>query len=81
MTGLRGKPGFYSVCAACGKRSFLTKKLAKRQAREIDPSLRVYRCEGNDEVWHMGHLPRAVIKGKIDRRTFYEPIEEEDQDV
>lgn len=81
MTGLRGKPGFHGICPLCGKRSFLTKKLAKRQAHEIDPTMRVYRCEDNPEVWHMGHLPRAVIQGTIDRRTFYSSPEEEDHDV
>lgn len=71
VTGLKGKPGFHSTCAACGKRSFATRKLAKDMARQVDRTMRVYQCDGSG-AWHMGHLPDAVIQGDIDRRTIYQ---------
>jgi len=79
MTGLRGKPGFHSQCPTCGKRSFVSRALAKRMAKDIDPTLRVYRCKLDPgQPWHMGHLAPDVINGTIDRRTAYGAREEED---
>lgn len=80
MTGLRGKPGHYGLCSTCGKRSFMTKALAKQMAKQLDPTMRVYRCVDAAKPWHMGHLPPAVIDGIIDRRTFYDTWEDGESD-
>jgi len=79
MTGLRGNPGYSSVCSVCGKQSFTSKALAKRMAKRVDATMRVYFCESS-KGWHMGHLPRAVLRGITDRRTFYGTYKDEDED-
>lgn len=52
----------------CGKIRYLTKGAAKRQARRMKGRigrLNAYRCPAG--FWHLGHLPKAVIRGEISR--------------
>ena len=54
------------TCATCGKRSYITKDDAKAARRQVKNQGRmaVYRC-GN--AWHLGHLPRGVVRGDYSR--------------
>lgn len=55
-------------CPTCGKIRYTSRKRAKAVARTIFPTaqhLSEYRC-GN--YWHIGNLPRSVIRG-ADRAT------------
>lgn len=53
-------------CPDCGKRSFTTRKAAKKAARRIGDGdhMSAYRCGG---YWHIGHLPTAIIRGHLTR--------------
>jgi len=56
------------TCPTCGKRCYLTKRTAVRASRQITTRtgrLHPYRC---GDYWHLGHLPRNVVKGAITRR-------------
>lgn len=58
----------YGVCADCGKRSFESRADAREVAQRLSRAdLRPYRCHGNGQAWHLGHLPRPVIAGEISR--------------
>lgn len=55
-------------CPICGKIRYTSRKRAKEVARTIFPTARhlsEYKCAG---YWHIGNLPRAVIRG-ADRAT------------
>jgi hypothetical protein len=59
------------TCATCGKRCYPSKARAKKVARSLrgDRSgqhLSVYRC-GDSAYWHLGHLPRDVVRGVMGR--------------
>jgi hypothetical protein len=49
-------------CLTCGKRCYLDRKSAKRQAKARHPGehLSEYRC---GDYWHIGHTPPALIYG------------------
>lgn len=52
-------------CPRCGKRSWPTKRDAKRiRARRPGRRLNVYRC---GDSWHLGHLPDVVRHGDAGR--------------
>lgn len=56
-------------CERCGKATFADRKTARRSARNgrtTAERLREYRCPHNVAHWHIGHLPRDVVR---DRRT------------
>lgn len=53
----------------CGKRGYLTRKLAAR-ARRGHPhktNLGIYRCPTHNDTWHLGHRPPALTRGDISR--------------
>lgn len=55
-----------SVCPACGKRRYPTRKEARKWAKRLHPGKHMspYRC---GEFWHLGHLPADITKLGIDR--------------
>lgn len=57
-----------------GKRGYLDKAGAKRVARKLPPNgasrPRAYRCK-DCAHWHVGHIPTAVVAGRLDRREVY----------
>lgn len=57
---------YVGLCPDCGKHCYLTKRDAKaiRKRMAHDAHLSVYRC---GPYWHLGNLPKPVIKGTIDR--------------
>lgn len=58
---------WYGTCPTCGKRSFPTRKAARKAIRSIGDGdhMSAYRC---DTSWHIGHLPTAVINGTTTRQ-------------
>lgn len=52
-----------ATCPVCGKRSFKSRRDARRAARAIHPGevLRAYKC---GEHWHVGHTPDWVRRGE-----------------
>lgn len=67
---------FGTGCAS-GKRGFTTRRAAKATAQSVRAGngehLRPYRCtDPACGLWHVGHLPRAVIKGAISGAAYYD---------
>lgn len=63
----------YTECAACGKRAYPSRKVAKR-AKADHPDARrlhVYHCRPGAPDWHVGYLPRAVLRGDLTRHEYY----------
>lgn len=60
-----------SYCDFHQKLSYSTKARAKKSARLHTEHLNVFRCTENEQLWHLGHLAPEVIKGHIDRGTYY----------
>jgi hypothetical protein len=60
-------PGHIGTCQVCGKRCFTSRKAARKAIRTIGDGdhMTAYRCGAS--YWHIGHLPKAVIKGKTSR--------------
>ncbi len=61
--------GAWITCEVCEKRSFASKRDAKKAAATIDRRCRPYPCPVSDNLWHFGHLPTAVRMGDFDRHT------------
>lgn len=56
-------------CESCGKKLF-TKRNATLLKKELnDPGLRKYHC--SDGLYHLGHLPKDVKKGRRTAREIY----------
>lgn len=51
---MRPLQGAITTCSTCGKRSFLSRRDARRASRALYPeeALRAYACGG---YWHIGH--------------------------
>lgn len=65
------KYGAVTWCASCGKLSYATRKLARSVWRNRKAKgVRCYRCPWST-YFHLGHLPRAVIKGSVTRNQVY----------
>ena len=60
-----------SWCDVCGKRSYLTRPMAKTIARRMNTHYTVYPCPDSTEMWHVGRLARDIIEGKITRDEYY----------
>lgn len=58
------------VCST-GKRSHTSRNSAKEHSRQLHGEhLREYRCD-ECSMWHVGHLPRAVMEGLMTARSHY----------
>lgn len=75
FTGSQGSVPVYRqwiACATpgCDKKSFATRKVARKVARMNHPEdvQPVYRC---GDRWHYGHLPERVRSGKVSRGKVY----------
>lgn len=64
-----GAPLYLCTCEVHGKLSFVSRKRARLHARRVHPGrgLSAYQCDAVAGHWHLGHLPRVVVKGRIDR--------------
>ena len=63
----------WTTCPDCGKRTYITRRDAKRACRNYLPGDHVNAypsCDGNG--WHAGHLPARVLSGHVDRSTYYQ---------
>lgn len=60
----------YVTCTEHGKRGYVSKKDAERAARMYHPGehLDVYRCSNGTGLWHIGHLPKVVVRRGVDRK-------------
>ena len=61
----------YSWCAQHQKKGYISKREAKRAARMYHPGehLNVYQCTTDVGMWHIGHLPSAVVKRGVPREV------------
>lgn len=62
----------WSTCDACGKRSYESRKDARRVARRLSPGkgrVHAYRCRTTG-LWHVGHVPTPVKTGRVSRRDY-----------
>lgn len=58
---------YVEVACPTGKRSFLNRRTAKKWMRQHEMhECRPYRCD-ECELWHVGHLPKPVIAGEMER--------------
>jgi hypothetical protein len=67
----------HGFCDACGKRSYLTRKLARRGLRKYHQSdkgssasgksghKRPYQCPAGTGMWHIGQVPDIVVRRGI----------------
>jgi hypothetical protein len=61
-------PVWLGICATTGKRSYSTRKAARRserQQRAAKGHMSTYQCECG--WWHLGHLPAEVVAGHVTR--------------
>jgi hypothetical protein len=63
-----------AYCQVHGKALYATRRAAKRTIRQLNDShLREYRCDQSAErLWHVGHMPDAVKKGRTTVREIYQ---------
>ena len=55
-------------CAECGKVSYVSRREAKKERRRFPGSgMNAYPCPVSPGVFHLGHLPPAVVHGLIGR--------------
>ena len=57
-----------TACASCGKRYYVSRKVARKAARRNHPGQHMSAylgCDGSG--WHLGHLPGVVTSGTYDR--------------
>lgn len=66
-----GRPRHATHCDHCQKASYVSRDHARQVAKAWrNNDLRPYRCPVSD-YWHLGHLTRAVKRGKITRDQAY----------
>jgi hypothetical protein len=54
------------TCERCLKAIYKTRRDARTAAKaQPDPECRAYKCPAG--YWHFGHLPKAVIRGRMGR--------------
>lgn len=69
---------WYFVTCKCGKRSYMSRSVARRAAQRIDRALRPYPCKVSG-LWHLGHLPNAIRQGRRTRDEIYPKPQEEEK--
>lgn len=62
------------VCPDTGKRKYGSKKQAKRAARANHPGehMNAWQCQACGH-YHLGHLPRTVLQGRVPRSILSVP--------
>ncbi len=62
-----------SSCAVHRKRLYASRARARKAARHAHGEhLREYRCDQQDDMWHIGHLPADVRQGRRTARQIYD---------
>lgn len=59
----------YVTCSVHMKRGYHSRKDANRAARTYHPGehLDAYPCDLGTGLWHIGHLPKTVVRRGVDR--------------
>lgn len=62
-----GSRADWTTCPYCGKRSYTSRKTAKRVARAFrgarEGHMSAYQCHEDETRWHVGHLHAATRRG------------------
>lgn len=66
----------WSTCEAHGKRSYFSRKQAKKACKRAELTggghMREYACEApGQDAWHIGHVPSRVLVGDHTAREIY----------
>lgn len=64
----------YSTCSECGKRTYPTRKTARRSAKRLYPGehLQPYLCRSSSVTrWHVGHIAEPVVHGAVSKDELY----------
>lgn len=64
-----GRGRAVTVCPVTGKQAYTSRKQARRARQWCGDLLRPYRCE-HCPWWHLGHIPRDVANGALDRAVY-----------
>jgi hypothetical protein len=61
------------TCEDCGKQLWATRRDARQAARRIHPgeALHTYLCPHGNGGHHIGHLPAAIVRGRVTRDVVY----------
>ena|SRR5690349_6544747 len=59
------------TCEPCNKRSYTSRKDAKKVNVPEDGGMRPYKCPHDPNVWHVGHMPRVVKQGEMTANEVY----------
>lgn len=62
----------YDVTGYCDqhqKITYLSRAAARRRSKMMT-GVRPYRCEFNDQFWHIGHLPTLIRQGRVSRDNY-----------
>lgn len=63
-----------AVTCSSGKFGYVSRRTAKESAnkqRQASGPMRPYRCD-ECSLWHIGHKPKAVIRGEVTSSEWYE---------
>lgn len=63
--------GAIGWCDNCEKLLYLDRNKARAVGRQHRPHKGTYRCPVNDQMWHVGSVPRAVIEGHVTRAEYF----------
>lgn len=59
-------------CDTHGKYLYADRKTARKASRLHTSHKNPYRCSANPILWHIGELSPEVIRGHVDRDTYYQ---------
>lgn len=63
--------GAIGWCSYCEKLLYNDRKRARAIARSHHPRKGTYPCPVQQDMWHVGGIPRAVIEGHVTRGEYY----------
>ncbi len=72
---MTGDSEHVSSCEDCSKRIFADRRAARKKAKQI-PGRRMhaYPCPAA-RGWHLGHLPKSVVHGKVPKAVYLAKVE------
>lgn len=70
-----GDSAHVSYCEDCSKLIYADRSSARKRAKEV-PGRRMhaYRCPV-ERGWHLGHLPKSVVHGKVPKGVYLANVE------
>jgi hypothetical protein len=70
-----GDSDYVSWCPDCCKRIFAGRRAARKKAHQV-PGRRMhaYPCPAG-RGWHLGHLPKSVVHGKVPKGVYLANVE------